>query len=42
VVVLRDKKEQTLLLTLDTKKRSSLDQPRTDDNRLGLSFKSRQ
>jgi S1-C subfamily serine protease len=42
VVVLRDKKEQTLLLTLDTKKRSSLDQPHTDDNRLGLSFKSRQ
>jgi S1-C subfamily serine protease len=42
VVVLRDKKEQTLLLTLDTKKRSSVDQPHTDDSRLGLSFKSRQ
>jgi S1-C subfamily serine protease len=41
VVVLRDKKEQTLLLTLETKKRSSVDQPHTDDSRLGLSFKSR-
>jgi S1-C subfamily serine protease len=42
VVVLRDKKEQTLLLTLDSKKRSSIDQPHPDDSRLGLSFKSRQ
>jgi S1-C subfamily serine protease len=42
VVVLRDKKEQTLLLTLDSKKRSSIDQPHPDDSRLGLSFRSRQ
>jgi S1-C subfamily serine protease len=42
VVVLRDKKEQTLLLTLESKKRSSVDQPLADDSRLGLSFKSRQ
>jgi S1-C subfamily serine protease len=45
VVVLRDKKEQTLLLTLDAKKRSSLDRPadaQSDPSRLGLSFKSKQ
>jgi serine protease Do len=41
VVVLRDKKEQTLLLTLDTKKRSSVEQPQPDSSRLGLSFKGK-
>jgi S1-C subfamily serine protease len=44
VVVLRDKKEQTLLLTLETKKRSSLDkpsEPQPDTSRLGLSFKGK-
>ena len=44
VVVLRDKKEQTLMLALDAKKRSSVD-PRTDSqpdtSRLGLSFRSK-
>jgi serine protease Do len=45
VVVLRDKKEQTLLLTLDAKKRSSVERPaegQPDNGRLGLSFKSKQ
>jgi len=42
VVVLRDKKEQTLVLTLDAKKRSSLNHPvDPDPNRLGLSFKGK-
>ena len=39
VVVLRDKKEQTLMMTLDTKKRSSVEP--ADTNRLGLSFRSK-
>lgn len=39
VVVLRDKKEQTLTLTLDTKRRSSVEP--ADTNRLGLSFRSK-
>jgi len=41
VTVLRDKKEQTLTLTLDAKKRSSLNRPDGDTNRLGLSFKGK-
>ena len=42
VIVLRDKKEQTLTLTLDAKKRSSLNRPADEDpNRLGLSFKGK-
>jgi serine protease Do len=42
VVVLRDKKEQTLTLALDTKKRSSVEQPADSGaSRLGLSFKSK-
>lgn len=44
VVVLRDKKEQTLMLTLDTKKRSSVERPAepvADTSRLGLSFKGK-
>ena len=39
VVVLRDKKEQTLMMSLDTKKRSSVEP--TDTSRLGLSFKGK-
>lgn len=44
VVVLRDKKEQTLMLTLDAKKRSSVErpaEPQPDTSRLGLSFKGK-
>lgn len=42
VVVLRDKKEETLMLTLDTKKRSSIEpRPDADAGRLGLSFKGK-
>jgi S1-C subfamily serine protease len=40
VVVLRDKKEQTLVLTLDAKKRSSVDQP-VDAGRLAMSFRGK-
>jgi S1-C subfamily serine protease len=36
VVVLRDKKEQTLSLTPDSKKRSSLDRPSDDSQRVAL------
>jgi S1-C subfamily serine protease len=36
VVVLRDKKEQTLSLTPDSKKRSSLQQPRDEPERVSL------
>jgi S1-C subfamily serine protease len=36
VVVLRDKKEQTLTLAPAGKKRSSLDQPGDDSNRVDL------
>ena len=39
VVVLRDKKEQTLMMTLDTKKRSSVEP--VDTSRLGLSFRGK-
>jgi S1-C subfamily serine protease len=39
VVVLRDKKEQTLTMTLDTKKRSSVEP--MDTSRLGLSFRGK-
>lgn len=39
VVVLRDKKEQTLMMTLDTKKRSSVEP--ADTSRLGLSFRGK-
>lgn len=44
IVVMRDKKQQTLTLTPDSKKRSSVDQPTQDSNpvalaRLGLSFR---
>jgi S1-C subfamily serine protease len=43
IVVMRDKKQQTLTLTPDSKRRSSMDQPTGDSNpvalaRLGLSF----
>jgi serine protease Do len=46
IVVMRDKKAQTLTLTPDSKKRSSVDQPTQDSNpvalaRLGLSFRPR-
>ena len=36
VVVLRDKKEQTLSLTPDSKKRSSLQQPSDESERVSL------
>jgi len=39
VVVLRDKKEQTLMMTLDTKRRSSVEP--VDTSRLGLSFRGK-
>ncbi|HKO24626.1 MAG TPA: PDZ domain-containing protein [Chloroflexota bacterium] len=39
VVVLRDKKEQTLMMTLDSKKRSSVEP--ADTSRLGLSFRGK-
>ena len=46
IVVMRDKKQQTLTLTPDSKKRSGVDQPVPDSNpvalaRLGLSFRPR-
>lgn len=46
IVVMRDKKQQTLTLTPDGKKRSSVDQPSRDRDavvlaRLGLSFRTR-